>query len=244
MTSLNRLIMHHTAGGYVPNATDLRAYHGVTDGDGHRHAGVFPEAANSPANGVLRSGAYAAHVLGLNSGSVGEAMACMAGAEWARPGACRYFPRPEQVDGFLRTVANQCRRFGIPVERKTCLTHAEVEITLGVRQRNKWDFDYDPRGSNWTRDPVAIGDELRAEIALLVGASSEQIQRPHHKSRPTLRRGDRGQDVIEAQRLLGANPDGTFGPKTWAAVVAFQRRHQLLPDGVIGPMTWAALQAN
>jgi len=243
MTAINRLIMHHTGGTYTPNAVDLRAYHGVTDGDGQRHAGRFPVSANA-AGAPLRAGTYAAHCLGLNSGSIGEAMACMGGGVWANPRSSRFFPRPAQVDGFLRTVADQCARFGIVVDRRTCLTHAEVQITLGVIQRNKWDYDYDPRGRNVSRDPIAIGDELRAEIRLLMAGSPVPQPKPPQVVRPTLRRGDRGPDVIEAQRRLGVAPDGAFGPATFAAVVALQRRRQMLPDGVIGPMTWAALQVS
>ena len=35
--------------------------------------------------------------------------------------------------------------------------------------------------------------------------------------------------------------DGTFGPRTEAAVMAFQRQFSLVPDGIVGPMTWAAI---
>ncbi len=67
---------------------------------------------------------------------------------------------------------------------------------------------------------------------------------------PTLRQGDIGADVAEAQTLLakaGFSPgtvDGNFGPKTRAAVVAFQRAKGLAADGVIGPNTWKALRAT
>ena len=37
--------------------------------------------------------------------------------------------------------------------------------------------------------------------------------------------------------------DGIFGPKTRAAVVAFQKAHGLKPDGLVGPKTTAALRA-
>lgn len=35
--------------------------------------------------------------------------------------------------------------------------------------------------------------------------------------------------------------DGSFGPKTQAAVIAFQKKASLVPDGVVGPKTHAAL---
>lgn len=54
-------------------------------------------------------------------------------------------------------------------------------------------------------------------------------------------RGSSGASVALIQRLVGAAPDGVFGPRTAAAVRAFQRAHGLVPDGVVGPLTWAAL---
>ena len=37
--------------------------------------------------------------------------------------------------------------------------------------------------------------------------------------------------------------DGTFGPQTEAAVVAFQQDNGLSPDGIVGPETASALNA-
>ena len=38
--------------------------------------------------------------------------------------------------------------------------------------------------------------------------------------------------------------DGIFGPKTKAAVIAYQTAHNLEPDGIAGPLTWASLQGE
>jgi len=67
-------------------------------------------------------------------------------------------------------------------------------------------------------------------------------------SRPTLRRGAKGNEVIFLQQRLqvfglldGAN-DGDFGPATEAAVMAMQKQSNLTADGIVGPITWAILQ--
>jgi len=61
-------------------------------------------------------------------------------------------------------------------------------------------------------------------------------------SRPTLRRGaPAGPDVLYLQNKLGVNPTGPFGPKTHAAVVAFQQSKGLTADGIVGPRTWSAI---
>jgi peptidoglycan LD-endopeptidase LytH len=57
----------------------------------------------------------------------------------------------------------------------------------------------------------------------------------------TLRLGSRGDDVKALQQSLGITVDGSFGPKTKAAVIAFQLSHNLTPDGVFGPASRAVL---
>lgn len=236
---MNRIIWHHSGGGHNPNATDRRAYHRLTDGDGQVHAGQFAIEANAP--GRLQRGAYAAHTLNLNSGAIGSVICSMVGGVWSDPRASRAFPRPVQVDAIIRDTAQLCRQYGITPDPRFTLTHAEVELTLGVKQRNKWDFDYDPRGRHDRRDPIAIGDELRQELVLVLKGLSPAPVPQLVAPKPILRQGSRGDIVSHLQSLLSITADGIFGPATRAAVMAFQRRNNLLPDGVVGRMTWAAL---
>ncbi len=62
-------------------------------------------------------------------------------------------------------------------------------------------------------------------------------------------RGERGEPVADLQRNLAAiglyvgAVDGIFGYGTEAAVLEFQRAHNLKPDGYAGPVTLAALAA-
>jgi putative chitinase len=56
-----------------------------------------------------------------------------------------------------------------------------------------------------------------------------------------LKNGSKGDDVKKLQEKLGVEAIGTFGPKTEAAVKAWQKANGLKDDGVVGDATWAKL---
>jgi len=63
---------------------------------------------------------------------------------------------------------------------------------------------------------------------------------------PQTRQGAKEHPVPTLQHLLRARGhsvtvDGTFGPRTDAAVRAFQQEKGLVVDGIVGPATWGAL---
>ncbi len=68
------------------------------------------------------------------------------------------------------------------------------------------------------------------------------------KSDPTLQTGSKGVAVRGLQRMLltrgfeAGEIDGRFGPKTDAAVRAYQSDHGLDVDGIVGPKTWDSLR--
>ena len=55
----------------------------------------------------------------------------------------------------------------------------------------------------------------------------------------TLRQGNKGEQVKCLQAGLKISADGSFGPMTKAAVIAFQKLHNLVPDGIFGPKSRA-----
>jgi hypothetical protein len=57
----------------------------------------------------------------------------------------------------------------------------------------------------------------------------------------TLSLGMTGDDVKALQIKLKITADGSFGPLTKSAVIAFQAKNGLAPDGVVGPATRAKL---
>ena len=56
-----------------------------------------------------------------------------------------------------------------------------------------------------------------------------------------LKNGSKGEDVKKLQEKLGVEAIGTFGPKTEAAVKAWQKANGLKDDGIVGPKTWSKL---
>ena len=66
---------------------------------------------------------------------------------------------------------------------------------------------------------------------------------------PMLAAGSSGPAVVRLQQALAAagfsvSTDGVFGPRTRAAVIAFQASRGLAADGIVGPKTWSALRGS
>ena len=163
MANMSRIVWHWSAGGHKANATDKERYHIIIEGDANVVLGDHPISANEVLKNPNDSSTYAAHTRSLNTGSIGVALAAMRGAK-ERP----FSPGPSpitdaQVEALVEQTAKLCRQFNIPVTRQTVLSHAEVEPTLGVKQRNKWDIMWLP-GMTKVGDPVAIGDALRTKV--------------------------------------------------------------------------------
>ena len=158
-SGLVRVIWHWTAGaeGVIP--LERRHYHAIVGQDCRVYMGDHqPEA-----NGVLRAG-YAAHTRALNTGSIGVAFDAMAGAV-ERP----FDPGPNPITGGMvekmaELIADLCETYSIPVTPWTTLSHAEVQGTLGVWQRAKWDTNWLPP-MKLPGDPVVVGNLMRTMIS-------------------------------------------------------------------------------
>lgn len=93
----------------------------------------------------------------------------------------------------------------------------------------------------------ARGDDPRLwDIDMEDAPAVDKDAKPYDPPPPTLRKGNRGAQVMAMQMRLnfhGArlNADGDFGPVTFAALKSFQGAVGLVADGICGPMTWAAL---
>jgi hypothetical protein len=235
-----RSITHWTAGGPRANEIDKKHYHKITNFDGTVVDGN--EAIED--NIVTSDGDYAAHTLNLNTGSAGFAMAGMHDAN-ENPFEPGPYPITEvQFEAHCRMLAQFHSDYAIlPITRQNCLTHAEVEPTLGVKQRGKWDITRLPFKPE-LRGAIPCGDYMRSRVNAYLGVT----EKPPETNRPILRMGDRGPFVLDAQgqlrdlRYQVGKLDGIFGRRTKDAVMAFQDAQGLMADGVIGPQTWMALR--
>ncbi len=61
-----------------------------------------------------------------------------------------------------------------------------------------------------------------------------------HPMHQVIRRGSKGQDVADWQRIVGVTADGAFGAMTESKTKTWQAMHGLTADGVVGPKSWAA----
>jgi N-acetyl-anhydromuramyl-L-alanine amidase AmpD len=143
-----------------------------------------------------------------------------------------------------------CRKFGIKPEKVQA--HYELHaLGLGSNHadvRHWWG----KKGTPW--EPYTM-DRLRDDIAAELGTGvpiAPVIVDTGAQVRDTIRKGARGDSVMEMQSLLvraGHNlpkwgVDGAFGDETESALKSFQVEEGIKVDGICGPETWAALLEN
>jgi hypothetical protein len=129
----------------------------------------------------------------------------------------------------------------------------DVERIATVEGIKVWRSGYDWDGNPDTASPpydamhfeiVATPEELACGILATLPPKPKSKPRPV-AAYPVIRTGAKGNAVRHLQQLLGDIPtDGTFGPGTKAAVIAYQRAHGLDSDGIVGAATWASLTAG
>lgn len=149
-SGLVRVHWHWTAGGGKANGTDKRAYHVLIEADGT----------------VLRQLPLTerrAHTLDANGGAVGMSLCGMAGAV-ERPFDRGTSPiTVMQLDKLAEETALLCEVYDIPVSPWSTLSHSEIQPSLGIRQKQKWDINWLP-GMAQPGDPIACGDRLREMV--------------------------------------------------------------------------------
>lgn len=163
--SMQRIIVHWTAGAHKASSLDKDHYHILIAADGTLVRGNPSIRQNQAPVGKD----YAAHTLGCNSGSIGVSLCCMALAKESPFDAGTAPMTRTQWEKLPHVLADLCRRYAIPVAPKTVLSHAEVQKTLGIQQRGKWDIArlaFDPS----IKGATACGDIFRRAAQRLLQA--------------------------------------------------------------------------
>lgn len=163
MVKMIGVTWHWTAGADGVNEVEKDSYNFITNRKGITVPGDFAPEAQTPANIKKGSNFYAAHTLNANSYRIGHAADAMAGAQ-ERPLNWGSAPLTEvQIEEMMRFTAGLVRVYKLTVSRQTTLSHAEIQPTLGIKQRQKWDIMCLP-GDVKVRDPVEVGDILRSMV--------------------------------------------------------------------------------
>lgn len=170
---MERIICHWTAGTNKPNAVDRKHYHFLIDGDGKVHNGDFKPEDNIK----CRTGKYAAHTLNCNTGSIGIALCGMAGAVESPFQAGKYALNAKQWDAMVNLIVTLSRKYKIGITERTVLTHAEVQGTLGITQRSKWDISRLPWDSSVV-GPRAVGNKLRRDVMAAMAPAPQKLATP------------------------------------------------------------------
>lgn len=116
-----------------------------------------------------------------------------------------------------RIVADWCRRYGIPCNRTHVIGHREVYTRHGASYATACPGGMDLDGI------------VRRAAQILGGAAPANV--------PTVGENLTSRPTADIQRLVGAEPDGEYGPDTTAKVKAWQKANGLEADGVWGPLS-------
>lgn len=170
---MKRIIIHWTGGTGTFNALDAEHYHFAIDWNGKVHEGKHRPEANLDCT----DGQYAAHTRRCNTGSIGIALCGMHEAVERPFDPGKYPINHRQIDALAELCADLCETYSIPLTPRTVLTHAEVQPTLGIRQRGKWDITWLP-GARAPMKPVNAGNILRERIASEMKEPARPVKKP------------------------------------------------------------------
>lgn len=145
------------------------------------------------------------------------------------------------LDATTNPMGQRKTTFPIALMRRLC-------AALGLR----WGFDYTGRPDAMHVEFIGTVDDARKITARLtkkpqpiktaVRKAVRAVRRnPFPQPKRLLLAGSVGADVQWLQWALGLKTDGKYGPVTYRAVLAYQRKRYLDPDGKAGPRTVASL---
>lgn len=108
-------------------------------------------------------GQAASHTRNANTHRIGIAMSCMFGAKESPLNVGNHPVTFDHIDNMLLMTARYCKEYDIIPSPYTTLTHAEVQGTLNIKQKAKWDITWLPNHKR-VMDPHYIGELLRERL--------------------------------------------------------------------------------
>ncbi len=117
---MKRIIIHWTAGGYIPTSYEKERYHYLVDSAGKVHCGKFKPEVNLN----CKKGLYAMHTGGGNTGSIGVSMCAMAGFKGKNNQGI--FPITKiQFEATMKLCAKLAAKYNIKTTAENIMTHYE-----------------------------------------------------------------------------------------------------------------------
>jgi len=145
----------------------------------------------------------------------------------------------------VKTQANAAGQDAFGIIRQTRMPAVLVELAFINNPQDMARFNVNEMAlavASGIRDVIPIGENGSNNgsgalppypgTLLRVGASGESVRQVQSRLNKV---GERHSSIPRI------NEDGIFGPKTYDAIVAFQKLFSLNPDGVVGPLTWDKL---
>ena len=161
---MKRIILHWTAGANQPCNTDLQHYHYLINKDGIIIKGKFPVSANEVCKTDKSGNAlYAAHCGGGNTGSIGVSMCGMYVPAKSDIKNTKFPLTKIQCEVTFKLVAELCKKYNLPVNNQTVMTHYEFGKTHpNTLSAGKIDIIYLPPYPEVKQ--AEIGDFIRNKV--------------------------------------------------------------------------------
>lgn len=163
-SGINRIHWHWMGSSYTMSKAALSHYNDGVDYEGNVYDGGAPAAQQADYSHPRRIGV--SHTYRANTGAIGIGMACMAGATTkGNTVDCGKYPLTDKaIDGMLKRSLEYCELYDIRISPWTCLTHAEVGLNIGLKQRGKWDIRVLPSNPTRLLGIREAGDILRERM--------------------------------------------------------------------------------
>lgn len=111
---------------------------------------------------------------------------------------------------------------------------SDEDLANGKARRNALMKNADPASYEFVQQNIAAGTAGDAPKPASVEQAKHYWATHASAAKMPYKQGMHGPDVMAIQRIVGASPDGNWGPKTTSAVKLWQTLHHLSPTGIWG----------